>query len=66
MLDEEENSDSSDDEDVNGGTSIKSIAVALTLSRDLQLFLIQKGEENAAEYQHRVTSVYKMQIKGFN
>ena len=57
MLDEEDNSDSSDHKDVNEGTSIKSIDVALMFSRDLQLFLIQKGEANAAEYQQRVISI---------
>ena len=37
-------------------TSIKSIDVALTLARDLQLFLIKKEEEKAAEYQQKVIS----------
>ena len=57
LLDEEDNSASSNQKDVNEGTSIKAIDVALALSRDLQLFLIEKGEEAAAEYQQRVISI---------
>ena len=51
LLDKEDRSGSSCQEDVNEGTSIKSINVALALSTDSQLFLIEKGEEAATEYQ---------------
>ena len=51
---DEDNSDSSDEEVE--CTSIKSLDVALTLSNDLMLFLVEKGEEEAAENQQRVIS----------
>ena len=37
-------------------TSIKSLDVVLTLSKDLLLFLVEKGEEEAAENQQKVIS----------
>ncbi len=37
-------------------TSIKTFDLALTLARDLQLFLIEKDEEKAAENQQKVIS----------
>ena len=37
-------------------TSIKSLDVVLTLSKDLLLFLFEKGKEEAAENQQKVIS----------
>ena len=37
-------------------TSIKLLDVVLTLSKDLLLFLVEKGEEEAAENQQKVIS----------
>lgn len=51
---DEDDSDSSD-EDLEC-TSIKSLDVALTLAKDLMLFLVEKGEEEAAENQQKVIS----------
>ena len=52
-----EDSDSSGDEDDSEHSSITTIDTAMTLTRDLQLFLLEQGEENAAEYLQKVTSV---------
>ena len=52
---EKENTSDSNDEEVEC-TSIKSLDVALTLSKDLLLFLVAKGEEEAAENQQKVIS----------
>ena len=52
---EKENTSDSSDEEVEC-TSIRSLDVALTLSKDLLLFLVEKGEEEAAENQQKVIS----------
>ena len=52
-LEKENNSDSSDEEVE--CTSIKSLDVALTLSKD-QMFLVEKREEEAADNQQKVIS----------
>lgn len=44
-------------------TSIKSFDVALTLARDLQLFLTEKGEEKAVEDQQSYIYLGRCQIK---
>ena len=46
--------ESSDEEDE--VTSIQTYDTALTLAKDLQLFLLSKGEEKAAEDQKKVIS----------
>ena len=51
----EEDDESSDEEDVQC-TSTRSLDVAMTLSKDLLLFFIERGEEDAAEYQQKVIS----------
>ena len=53
-LEEEDNYDSSDEEVK--CTSIKLLPVALTLAKDLMLFLVEKGEEEAIEHQQKVIS----------
>lgn len=53
-VEEEQNIDSSDEE-VECST-IQSVDTALTLSKDLLLFLVEKGEEEAAENQQKVIS----------
>ena len=52
-LEQEESSDEEEEEQV---TSIQSFDTALTLAKDLLLFLLSKGEEKAAEDQQRVIS----------
>ena len=54
-MEEEESSDEEDEEN-EVVTSIQSFDTALTLARDLLLFLVGKGEEKAAEEQQRVIS----------
>ena len=51
----EEDDESSDEEDVQC-TSIRSLDVAMTLSKDLLLYLIERGEEDVAEHQQKVIS----------
>ena len=48
-----------DDEEEEEPTSIKSFDTALTLARDLMKFLEEKGEEKAAEDQHKVISAFQ-------
>ena len=50
-----ENDSHSSDEELEC-TSIRSLDVALTLAKDLMLFLVEKGEEEAAENQQKVIS----------
>ena len=50
--------DDSSDEDEEM-TSIQIYDTALTLAKDLQLFLVSKGGEKAAEAQHTVISTLK-------
>ena len=52
-LEQDESSDEEEEEQV---TSILSFDSALTLAKDLLLFLLSKGEEKAAEDQQRVIS----------
>ena len=52
-LEQDESSDEEEEEQV---TSILSFDTALTLAKDLLLFLLSKGEEKVAEDQQRVIS----------
>ena len=52
-LDESSDEEDEEDEEV---TSIQNYDTALTLAKDLQLFLVSKGEEKAAEDQQKVIS----------
>ena len=42
-----------------GRASIKSFDIAMTLGKDLLLFFVEKGEEEAAEDQQKALSVLK-------
>ena len=54
---QEESSDEEEEEEQ--VTNIQSFDTALTLAKDLLLFLVSKGEEKAAEDQQRVISTLK-------
>ena len=64
-MDDEDDDDGSDDDSTDEvpSSSIQSFDAALSLSNDLLLFLLEKGEETAVEDQQRALQEAKLRIQ---